>query len=115
MRQQQGVQQCSRHMQLTLGALWRKGESGVREERAVPCLSRLWGFVGRVGCEGNIFIPGRIAVKRQSVCICVPWSSAEPLGVEVQSYSQLIEGEEPKEGLEQSWGSGQDREENESV
>lgn len=31
------------------------------------------------------------------------------------SYSQLTKEDEPKEGLEQSWGSGQDREKNEGV
>lgn len=88
--------------------------SGVRETGAT-CLSRLWGFAGRVGYEGDIFVPGGIAVKRESVSISVPWSSAGPLGVKVHSYSQLTEGKEPKEGLEQSWGSGQDREEHEGA
>lgn len=102
MCQQQGVQPCSRHMQ------WCKGDRA-------PCLSRLWGFAGRVGYEGDIFVPGGIAVKRESISISVPWSSAGPLGVKVHSYSQLTEGKEPKEGLEQSWGSGQDREEHEGA
>lgn len=79
-------------------------------------MSRLWGFVGRVGYEGNISLPAGRAAERQGVCSSMPWPSAGPLlGVEVRSYSNLTEGEELKEGLEQSWGSGQDREENEGV
>lgn len=39
-------------------------------------------------------------------CRAASWSGSD---------SQLTKGEELKEGLEQSWGSGQDREKNEGV
>lgn len=82
-------------------------------------MSQPWGFVGRVGSKGNVFLPGGRAAEGQGACSSMPWPSAGPLrGVEVGSYSQLTEGEEPKEGLEQSRGfgtQGLDGEENKGV
>lgn len=79
-------------------------------------MSQLRGFLGRVGYKGNLFLLGGRAVRgEEPAAPCHGLLQGHFLGWLLQVRTTLSEDEEPKEGLEQSWGSGQPGEQNEDV